>query len=94
MRRFAFIAAVGAILIGGGAASSDQGAVVTALVGDASTPGRSLAGQDALASEGVITVTDTEEFRRDFQGDPVNPPAPDPDPDPQIPDPPIPGEHL
>ena len=43
-----------------------------------------------LASEGVIDVTDTEEFRRNLPGDQTNPTPPDC----EIHDPPIPGEHC
>ena len=43
-----------------------------------------------LATEGVIDVTDTEVFRRNFPGDPASLPPPDC----EIHDPQIPGDHC
>ena len=56
MRRLSSAAAVGALVIGGGAVSANQGAVVTATLGGASTSGRSLAERDALGDDEVLEL--------------------------------------
>ncbi len=51
--------------------------------------GEELAGEE-LAREGILDVTDTDEFRRAYSEPPMNPDPPDCD----VHDPPIPGEHC
>ncbi len=58
MRPLAALAALAATLIGTGAASSDEGAVVTVLAGGASTPARSLAERDALGDDELLEVAE------------------------------------
>ncbi len=58
MRHLAASAALAAILIGPGRASSDEGAVVTVLAGGASTPARSLTERDALGDDEPLEIAE------------------------------------